>query len=83
LPPKESQGQPYVIKVVENLNPNQFNQYLGPPMMGGTDPKSGTFYGNMTMDNQFFQNAQPPQQYLDEEDEGDNWARQQMQQTNN
>jgi len=51
--------------------------------MGGTDPKSGTFYGNMTMDNQFFQNAQPPQQYLDEEDEGDNWARQQMQQTNN
>jgi len=86
LPPTESQGQPYVIRVVENMNPQQFNQYLGPPMIQqqGIDPKSGSFSGNITgMDNNFFQNAQQPQQYLDEEDEGDNWARQQMQQTNN
>jgi len=81
LPPQQSEGQPYVIKVVENLNPNQYNQFLGAPMVG--EQGQNAFVGNTGMDPNLFQNAQQPEQYLDDQNEGDNWARQQMQQQNN
>jgi hypothetical protein len=66
-------GDPYKIQLAQINDGSNFNQFIPPPLIQNDGT---TAYGYMNDTSNLFNNAVVPEQWFDDKDAGDNWAKQ-------